>query len=566
MRMLRRVAGLAIVAHVLVPGDSARADTYPRQDRVDVIEYVFRLALDDETDSIEGLATIDLLISDPGREPISFDLVGRSGKRPGGMTVHAVWVAGSDNKAALGPAPAGGERGEVREFVHAGDRLTVPLPAMTLGDARLRITIAYSGIPATGLEIGNNKHGDRCFFSENWPDRARHWLPTIDHPYDKARCQMVVTAPDHYQVISNGLLVEETDLADGRRRTHWRQSVPIATWLFVLGVARFAVQNLADFDGKPVQTWVYPQDRDAGFHDFATPTHDVLEFYSRKVGPFSYEKLANVQSNSVGGGMESATAIFYDDDSVTGERSVRWRNVVIHEIAHHWFGNAVTESDWDDVWLSEGFATYFTLLYREHAYGRDDFVAGLRDARERVWSFYEKHPDYRVIHDSLADMSKVTTGMQYQKGAWTLHMLRVQVGTEVFWDGIREYYAAYRDRNASTADFRGVMERVSGQDLGWFFDQWLSRGGVPRIEGSWSFDRDAVSLRLVQAEAAEVFRLPLTVGLRFADGSVRLESIEMLDREQEFSIASGKRPVEVEIDPRTESLVRSSLSRKEDGR
>lgn len=97
----------------------------------------------------------------------------------------------------------------------------------------------------------------------------------------------------------------------------------------------------------------------------------VLAFYSDTVGPFSYEKLANVQSNSVSGGMEAASAIFYSEGSVTGDRSVRWRNVVILEIAHQWFGNAVTESDWDDVWLSEGFATYFTLLYVEHAYGRD---------------------------------------------------------------------------------------------------------------------------------------------------------------------------------------------------
>jgi aminopeptidase N len=187
-------------------------------------------------------------------------------------------------------------------------------------------------------------------------------------------CEFIVTAPNHYQVISNGLKVEETNLSNGKRLTHWKQSVPIASWLFVLGAADFAVQYVDTFDGKSIETWVYRQDRDDGFYDFAEPTKKVLEFYSNYIGPFSYEKLANIQSNSVGGGMEAASAIFYGDKSVTGNRSIRWRNVVIHEIAHQWFGNAVNEYDWDDVWLSEGFATYFTLLFIEHAYGRDVFL------------------------------------------------------------------------------------------------------------------------------------------------------------------------------------------------
>ncbi|MCA9721588.1 MAG: M1 family peptidase, partial [Gemmatimonadetes bacterium] len=150
--------------------------------------------------------------------------------------------------------------------------------------------------------------------------------------------------------------------------------VPIATWLYALGVAEFAVDHRPDCVGVPIQTWVYQQDREAGFHDFAEPTCDVLEFFSSRIGPYSYEKVANVVAPTVGGGMEAATAIFYGERSVSGTRAVTWQNVIVHELAHQWFGNAVTEADWDDVWLSEGFATYFTLLYREHARGRDDFV------------------------------------------------------------------------------------------------------------------------------------------------------------------------------------------------
>jgi len=127
-------------------------------------------------------------------------------------------------------------------------------------------------------------------------------MPLVDHPYDKATCEFIVYAPDHYQVVSNGLLMEESTVGKGVRRTHWKQSVPIPVWQYALGVAEFAVQYVDTFEGKSIQTWVYKQDRDAGFYDFAVPTKQVLEFYSEYVGPFAYEKLANIQSNSVGEG------------------------------------------------------------------------------------------------------------------------------------------------------------------------------------------------------------------------------------------------------------------------
>ncbi|MDG2143364.1 MAG: M1 family metallopeptidase, partial [Planctomycetota bacterium] len=484
------------------------ADTYPRVEGVDVHEYIFRLELVDSTDAIEGLTTIEVEFQRAGLLEFPLDLVGVRSGETSGMTVSGVWIADHAASArATSVAPATKDRGVEVKFEHTGDRLRVSLPTPTAAGQRSFVSVAYAGTAATGLEIGPTKYGDRSFFSENWPNRARHWMPTIDHPYDKARSQMIVTAPAHYRVVSNGLLLEESDVADGKRITHWKQSVPIATWLNVLGVARFAVQHLDDFEGKSIQTWVYPQDREKGFHDFAVPTHSVLAFFSQAIGPYGYEKLANIQCNSVGGGMESASAIFYDDDSVTGERSVTWRNVVIHEIAHHWFGNSVTESDWDDVWLSEGFATYFTLLYREHAYGWGDFQEGLREARERVLRFYAEKPDYRIIHDNLSDMSQVTTGMQYQKGAWVLHMLRGELGTETFWKGIRLYYSRYRDGIASTSQFREVMEEVSSRKLSWFFDQWLRQGGVPAIQGTWSSAANEVQLDLQQTQADHVFQL-----------------------------------------------------------
>jgi aminopeptidase N len=330
------------------------------------LNYAFRILLSDDTDEIKCEATIDVRYAGEGVEFLRLDLVKASATLNNkGMVVSKVV-----------------SNGQPLSFTHEGDELKIKLPTASKTNQRSAYTITYSGIPATGLKIANNKYGERTFFSDNWPDKGRNWLPMVDHPYDKAMCEFIVTAPAHYQVVSNGLKMEETDLPNNLRLTHWKQSVPIASWLYVLGVARFAVQYVDQFDHKSIETWVYHQDREKGFYDFAIPTKQVLEFYSNYVGPFAYEKLANIQSNSVSGGMEAASAILYSENAVIGDRNERWRNVVIHEIAHQWFGNSVTEHDWDDVWLSEGFATYFTLLFIEHAYGRDAVFAGTRQQQK----------------------------------------------------------------------------------------------------------------------------------------------------------------------------------------
>jgi aminopeptidase N len=535
---------LAAFAVALIPGS---VDDYPKNPHIDIERYVFDLTLNDTNDSLAGSATIVARFLADSLTSLRLDLVNAGFDSAGrGMAVSQVTSGG-----------------QVLDFIHADDVLLVTIPPSTAGQQQT-LTVTYAGVPATGLVIGPNKHGDRTFFSDNWPNKARHWLPTVDHPYDKAMSEMVVTAPSHYQVVSNGLVIETTDVGDGMRRTHWRQSVPIATWLYVLGVARFAVQHVDDYQGKAIQTWVYPQDRVAGFHDFAVPTKDVLEFYGDQVGPFAYEKLANIQSNSVGGGMEAASAIFYGDNSVTGMRDVRWRNVIIHEVAHQWFGNAVTEYDWNDVWLSEGFATYFTLLYIEHAYGRDEFVRGLERSRDRILQFYADRPDYRIVHDNLTDMGQVTTGMTYQKGAWTLHMLRGLIGTEAFWAGIRAYYARHVNSNASTDDFRRAMEEASGTDLEWFFRQWLYQGGNLAVDGAWRYDADrgVVIVDLTPVRAPYRFTMPIDIAIHSAEGDVRMEQIQVGEEHGPFEFAIDGEPTAVVLDPNVWVLMEATFVRR----
>ena len=521
-------------------------DPYPKNPNIDAINYSFRIHLSDSTDEIRCEETIAVRYLAAGVTALRLDLI-KASKALGnkGMVVGTVV-----------------SEGKTLAYTHESDALTIQLPAPSTLDQRSSYTVTYKGVPATGLKIADNKYGDRTFFSDNWPDKGRNWLATIDHPYDKASCEFIVIAPAHYQVVSNGLKIEETDQANGDRLTHWKQSVPIATWLYVLGVAKFAVQYVDEFEGKSIETWVYPQDRDAGFYDFALPTKRVLEFYSDRIGPFSYEKLANIQSNSVSGGMEAASAILYSENSVVGDRNERWRNVVIHEIAHQWFGNAVTEYDWDDVWLSEGFATYFTLLYIEHQYGRDAFMDGLAKSKKTVADFDAKNPGYRIVHNNLADMAQVTSVQTYQKGSWILHMLRGVVGTEVFWQGIRAYYKKYRDLNATTADFRIAMEEASGMDLKAFFQQWLYSPGTLNYKGTWHFDptKKEVSIVLDQVQPDNsVFNMPLEIGIYGQENQLMIKKAEMDERSKTFSFPLDFVPEKIVLDPNSWVLMEADF-------
>ena len=529
--MTRRVAWMC-VAVVAGSVTLARADTFPRQPGVDAWHYVFRLELSDTSAEIQGEATADIRFTRDGVTSVALDL--GSAVNGTGMTVTGVT---SDGKAI--------------PFVHQRNVLTLQLPSSSAVGRHARFTIGYHGAPAGGLRILPNKHGDWSAFSENWPNHARDWLPIIDHPYDKATSEFIVTAPAKYQVVANGLLVEETDLGDGRRRTHWKQSVPIASWLNALGVEQFAVFHVGSVKGIELQTWVAHQDADAGRIYFEKPAREALEFYSEHIGPYPYEKLANVAAAGLNGGTEHASAIFYGESGVRAEPAT---GLVAHEIAHQWFGDSVTESDWDDVWLSEGFATYFTLLLTEHSAGREAFVAGLKASRTRAIATEKSLPAISVIHDNLSDMSKVLNQLVYQKAGWVLHMLRGVVGTDTFWTGIREYYRRYRDGNASTADFQRVMEEASGKNLSWFFTQWLKRPTSPSFAGGWRYDPAArrVEIDIEQTQPGPAYRIPLEIGITVdPQSSMQIERLELTETRSHLTIPADKEPAAVTIDPNT---------------
>lgn len=505
---------------------------------IDVLQYNFDLTLSDKNDQLTGFAEI-LVKQRVIAEEIKLDLANKndSGK---GMTVSAVWCNGI--KA---------------DFTHENNKLSILVGQLRKNDSTLQIKVSYAGIPADGLIIARNKYGHRTFFGDNWPNRAHQWLPCNDHPSDKAPVKFRVTAPDHYQVVSNGIQLERTNNPSGTTTTIWTETTAIPTKVMVIGLADFAVGFAGMVNCIPVYSWLYPEDKEKGFYDYSVAI-DILPFFIRQVGPYPFVKLANVQSKTIFGGMENAGCIFYYENSVNGIR--KEEDLFAHEIAHQWFGNSATEISWQHLWLSEGFATCMTNLYLENKYGRDTLNSLLSKQRKEVIEFSLSSPERPVIDSLETHFMNLLNANSYQKAGWFLHMLRRKIGDENFWKVIRKYYARYARSNASTSDFTRVCEEVSAQSLEEFFNQWLRQPGQPKLDIKYSTKKKGLVNITIKQLQEHKFEFPLELDIVTASGIIH-QRLSITEKKQSFTIPSDLPVNTIIADPNTNLLAEWTINR-----
>jgi len=516
---------LLLVLQTIV-GRTLAKDLYPVDAKVDIQHYRFELNLNLEHDSIFGTATITARLSQPGQS-IILDLTEVSEGK--GMKVMGAY--GSD---------------QALSFKHDQNKLEIDFSTYQSTDTLLTFSINYKGIPTDGLIIAENKHGKKTFFGDNWPDRARHWLPCIDHVSDKATVEFLVTAPQFLEVIAVGYRAAVYPAGGDHQTTHYISSVELPTKVMVIGVADFAMKTAGFADQIPIETWVYAEENQAGFIDYA-PAVEIVRYFNRKIGRYAYEKLANVQSKTVYGGMENAGAIFYYERSVSGQN--RLHSLLAHEIAHQWFGDAVTEGDWHHIWLSEGFATYLEAVYMAEEMRRRSLAESMARSRSRVTAYYQRNPK-PLVDTTITNLRRLLSTNSYQKGAWVLHMLRNKLGDELFWKGIQKYYADFKNGNALTDDFRKVMEQTAGQNLDIFFEQWVFTAGHPVLSYSDQYlpDEKTMEFKVIQHQDRP-FNFDLVVGFELADGSVSTRVVEINRADHTFKIPLDKQPVKIILDP-----------------
>jgi aminopeptidase N len=484
---------------------------------VDVLHYRVELTLPADDSAIEAAAELTVRPVTPSLESLQLDFAG--------LTIDGVTVNG---KAA--------------RYERTGDRLTIA--TRRRNSEPFRVAIRYHGKPKDGLLLRENKYGDPATFADNWPNRARFWIPSIDHPSDKATVEFIVTARAAFDVIANGTLLSETTLENGMKRTHWSEATPIPVHCMVIGATEFAIVP-ADSGGETeIAYWLYPRDREQGMRQFGR-VPEMVAHYVATIGPYPYDKLALVESSTKFGGMENASAIFLDEKRIGVEGSLE--SLAAHEIAHQWFGDSVTQRQWHDVWLSEGFATYFCNLFFEHADGREAFLERMRNDRADYLKAQQKDP--RAINDpSIVELPKLLGPFTYEKGAWVLHMLRGIMGDRAFFAAVRDYYSAYRDRNAGTGELRVIMERHAGQPLDWFFQQWIFERGHPVFATNWTWADGKVALDVEQKQTGPVFRVPTVIEVR-SEAGARRENVVIDERVERFEVESETRPAEVVLDP-----------------
>jgi aminopeptidase N len=500
------------------------------------VNYKVSLVLNDKlTEITSAKAEITILTLKNSVSQIDLDF--------GDMTVDAVTV---DAQTAQFDRPSG--------------RLNIHLPKVAPQNARLIIVVSYHGKPKDGLILTNDKAGNPSAIGDNWPNRLHHWIPCLDHPSAKATVQFTVTAPERTLVVANGKLDRVETTSNDTRTWSYTEAAPIPPYCMIIAVGEFVEIKPTEQPVTSLAYYVPPTDKEFAMQGFA-PANPSLKFFSQTIAPYPYEKLALIVGATRFGGMENSGAIVFSstlfDPRPQPPRMSKAFNIregivslIAHEIAHQWFGDSVTESTWSDLWLSEGFATYFAALFIQRHEGEQAFQRYMKTAADAYFAYAKT--TRKPLHDTeTEDLMELLNANNYQKGAWVLHMLRMQLGDYSFFRGLRDYYARHKAGTANSDDLRLALERSSGKDLREFFARWVYGTAHPQYELSWQWNaagrKGVTTITLRQTQNEPPFLMPVPVEVVTVNGVQRL-TMKPKDKNTTIRIASA-RPESLKLDP-----------------
>ena len=467
-------------------------------------------------------------------------------------------------------AVADGE-GRRLAFENDGSRLTVFFPRPIPREKQCQIVVAYHGRPRAGLYFTGptKEHPKKAVqvWSQGQDEDSRHWFPCFDYPNEKATSETIITVPENWTVVGNGRLVEVThDKARKEKRWHHMMETPHVSYLISIACGEF-LKIEQSWRNKPVQYFVKPGQEAAARRAFSR-TPDMLEFFSERFGAeYPYPKYSQVVvEDFIFGGMENISATTLIDRALPDARAAldfEPEDLISHELAHQWFGDLVTCKDWSHSWLNEGFASYAEVLYREHWRGEDDAA---RHRMDQMQAFLARDKAVRrptVTRDYAIPMQLFDAHI-YEKGSLILHMLRRLLGEAEFWAVVAAYLKAFGQRTAQTEDLIAVIERVTGKNVEWFFDQWVFGAGYPELElkSEWDETHRCAVITVDQKQKLQdgkgLFRLPFTV--RF-HGKKKVEdrTVEASQAHHQFTFPLEERPDFVHFDPGCNLVKKATL-------
>lgn len=539
----------ALILFVSFFATSFPVSAQSRQRAFDVQHYTIRTNFNRLTKTVNGDTTVRL-------GPLAFGLKNLS-LDAAGLQIQSVTL-GKNNKPL--------------QFKSDADKLNITLDQAYAPADSISIRIKYRTIkPKAGIYFVDaiKKDGKEIRAAQIWtqgePEESRFWFPSYDFPDDKATSEQFVTTVDPDEtVIANGELVDVKTNQDKTKTFHYRMNVPHSTYLTSLIIGKYSKVE-EKYRNVPLGFYVYP-----GTEWIVKPaygkTGKMLELYEGLLAvkfPFlKYDQ--TVVAAFQFGGMENITATTMADTEIyaAGAKEARLtatEALVAHELAHSWFGNLVTCKNWSNLWLNEGFATFFESIYLEREYGRDAYLNDLRNNAAQYFAeeSFIKHPLLNLRAQPNILLFDATT---YKKGGYVVHMLRETFGDEMFWKSLNNYLNKHKFQTVETADLQRAFEETSGKDLNWFFEQWVRKAGFPRLKIAPQYDQTNKKLLLNVMQTQEgnqqtplVFRFSSQVEILTADG-VRTEKIEMTERNQTFTFDAPVKPTGINFDPREQVL------------
>lgn len=495
----------------------------PAKGEMDVLHYDIKIELETSKKNINGDVTITLLLNNPGIKTIPINFCKN-------LFIKNLTLNGN-------PASYNQE-----------EKLLIVENNAEMKDTA-KIRVQYSGTPKS-LGFGSftfETHENHPFvYTMNEPVYASTWLPCVDIPTDKALMDMFVTNDSCCVSLSNGKLVD-IKINGSEKTYHWKTFYPISTYLIAIysGQYKSYSQKYFSIMKEPIELtyYAFPDNLENVKKD-CEDHPDYLAVFEKLFGPYPFakEKYSVAEFLWQAGAMEHQTLTGIGSNFMSGRKF--FKDILIHELAHHWWGNAVGPKTWKDIWLNEGFATYSEALYWEKAAGFSALQSTLAAKRN---SFADG-----ILHEPG---NSLFSRLVYDKGAWVLHMLRREVGDEVFFRILKHYFSMYKYRNASTGDFKSLCETLSGKNLKFFFDQWVYQGeGRIELEYKWEVIKqdnyELVTIEIEQVQNGyELYKFPLDIRLVFGEDETETKSIYVNNIRQKFTFTAEKSPVNIQLDP-----------------
>jgi aminopeptidase N len=555
------LSSLSSFAQAPAPAQATEAPPYqwPRSHNYDVQHYRITLSFDWARQAVAGETTITLKPFKSDVKEIEIDA--------GDMTINSVKLAGG--------AP-------LKFRYEDKEKLYVSLDRAYSPGADIGIAINYSTTPKKGLTFITPTEEDPSrphqIWSQGESEDNHYWFPCYDYPNDKATTELIATVDQKYQVISNGALVSsQPDPAKKTRTYHWKMDKPYSSYLVSIIVGEFALVK-DRFKNIPVESYVYPNEVENARISFGK-IGQMMSFFSEKVGfDFPYSRYAQTTVRDFNGGMENITATTLTDTTVHDKRAhldVSSDSLIAHELAHSWFGDMVTCRDWGELWLNESFASFMQVAWTEHDKGKDEYLyemLGNQQAYHQAWAQGNRRP---IVTKRYADPDSLFDVYPYPRGAAVLSMARFVLGEESFWKALNHYVKKYQWQNVETQQLVVAIEEATGQNLQWFFDEWVYKMGHPEFEITSSYDEGAKSVKLTVKQtqkpdqtrpwfsSPEFFTMPVDVGITTASGE-KINRVLIDKAEKEFTFAVDSKPLIVNFDRGNYIIKQVSFNRSDD--